>query len=187
MKPLADEIWNRGLPYGVYRAGIARNQETFDEVYASPSYRPEELEMLRGLPPLRVLAIGEDWCPDVFHTLPTWARVAEELPGWELRVFARDSHPDVMEPFLWKEERAKRIPVYAFYDGEGWLQAWWSGRGAEAERALHELLAGRSYAQLDKEEQKRIGQLFEESYRREHRRKNFEEILALLRAFFHLG
>jgi hypothetical protein len=94
MNPLPEEIWNRGLSYADYRAGITRNQDNFDEVWSQPTHRPDDLEILRQLPPLRVLAIGEDWCPDVHHTLPTWARIAEELPGWSLRVFARDQHPD---------------------------------------------------------------------------------------------
>lgn len=187
MSALTDEIWNRGLSYADYRAGITRSQDTFDEVWSQPTHGPEELETLRQLPPLRVLAIGEDWCPDVYHTLPTWARIAEELPGWELRVFARDQHPDVMEPFRWQANRALRIPVYAFYDQAGWLQTWWSGRSGVAERRVKELLAGRTYAQLDPEEQKRFGQAFGEEYRTTFRRKNFEEILEQLRAFFHLG
>lgn len=186
MNPLSDEIWNRGLSYDDYRAGITRNQEAFDEAWEHPAHRPEDLEILRQLPPLRLLAIGEDWCPDVYHTLPTWARIAEELPGWELRVFARDQHPDVMEPFRWKAERAQRIPVYAFYGQAGWLQTWWSGRSGLAERRLKEGLAGRTYAQLAPEEQKRLGEALSEGYRAEFRRRNFEEILEQLRAFFHL-
>jgi hypothetical protein len=187
MIALTNEIWNRGLSYADYRAGITRNQDNFDEVWSQPTQRPDDLEILRQLPPLRVLAIGEDWCPDVYHTLPTWARIAEELPGWDLRVFARDQNLDVMEPFRWKAERALRIPVYAFFDQAGWLQTWWSGRSGVAERRVKELLAGRTYAQLDPEEQKRFGKTFSDEYRTEFRRRNFEEILEQLRAFFHLG
>jgi len=186
MNPLPDEIWSRGLSYSDFRASIARNLDTFDDVWAHPAHRPEDLEILRQLPPLRVLAIGEDWCPDVYHTLPTWARIAAELPGWELRVFARDQHPEVMEPFRWKADRAQRIPVYAFFDQAGWLQTWWSGRSGVAEQRLKEILAGRSFAELDREEQKRLRQVFDESYRTELRRRNFEEILEQLQAFFHL-
>jgi hypothetical protein len=186
MNPLPTEIWNRALSYHDYRAGVSRNQEAFDEVYAGPSATEADLELLRRLPPLRVLALGEDWCPDVFFTLPTWARIAEALPGWELRVLARDAYPEVMEHFLWKDG-AKRIPVYAFYDQAGRLQVWWSGRSAAAERTLTELLGGRRFADLDREEQKRMGTGFEASYRREHRRTNLDEMLALLKAFFHVG
>jgi hypothetical protein len=185
MNPLTDDLWNRGLTYEAFRQSVRRNQEGFDEAYAEPNLRPEDLELLRRLPPLRLLAIGEDWCPDVFNTLPTWVHAVEALPGWELRVFPRDQHPELMWNFLWKKE-AQRIPVYAFYDAAGRLQTWWSGRGAAAERALQEMTAGRSFGDIPADEQKRLSATFEERYRREFRRANFEEILALLRAFFHL-
>ena len=185
MNPLTADVWNRGLSYEAYRKGISRNPEVFDEVYQDPDSTSEDLAFLRQLPPLRVLAIGEDWCPDVYHTLPTWAQVAEKLPGWEMRVFARDSHPDVMRFFLWRKE-AQRIPVYAFYDEAGRLQVWWSGRSAPAQKAMDDALAGRSFADLGPVEKKRVSEILEEGYRRELRRANFQEILALLRAFYHL-
>jgi thiol-disulfide isomerase/thioredoxin len=187
MNPLSAETWNQGLFYPEYRQTVRRNSEILDEVHQNPIHTEEDLAVLRRLPPLRVLVLGEDWCPDVYHTLPTWARIAEELPGWELRVFPRDSHPDLMWSFLWREEEAKRIPVYAFYDAAGRLQTWWSGRSGTAEAALQELTGGRPYSEFAPEDQKRLGEHFEEGYRRKFRRANFEEILAQLQAFYHLG
>lgn len=185
MNPLSPEVWSRGLPYASYRRTVRRNGKTFDEVHRDPAYTDEDLEFLRKLPPLKVLAIGEDWCPDVYHTLPTWVRVAEKVSGWELRIFARDSNLDVMNHFLWLREN-QRIPVYAFYDEDDRLQTWWSGRSALAQRVFDEKLAGRAFGSLDPEERKRISEEIEEGYRRDFRRANFEEILRLLRAFFHL-
>jgi hypothetical protein len=185
MNPLSQEVWDRGLAYERYRPRVRHNRQTFDEVHAAPAYTPEDLDFLRRLPPLRVVAIGEDWCPDVYHTLPTWARVAAELPGWSLRVYPRDAHPDVMGHFLWKKG-ALRIPVYAFYDEEGILQTWWSGRGAAAQQALDAVLGGRTFGELSADEKKTAGEVLETGYREQFRRANFEEILALLRAFYHL-
>ena len=185
MNPLPKEVWARRLSFAAYLATVARNRETFEEVYRQPSHRAADLAWLRALPPLRVLAIAEEWCPDVYHTLPTWARLVEDLPGWELGVFSRDANPDVMEPFLWQGDR-QRIPVYAFYLADR-LQVWWSGRGAAAEQALAGLLAGRGVADLDEDERRRVTLLLQEGYRREFRRQNFEEVLALLRAFFHVA
>lgn len=185
MNPLPKEIWSRRLSYAAYLATVSRNRETFDEVYRQPSYQAADLAWLRHLPPLRVLAIGEEWCPDVYHTLPTWARLVEELPGWELGVFARDANPDVMEPFLWRGDR-QRIPVFAFYLGDR-LQVWWSGRGAAAEQALADFLAGRGFADLSDEERRHATRLLQEGYSREFRRQNLEEVLTILRAFFHVA
>lgn len=184
MNPLPRDVWSRRLSYPAYMETVSHNRDTFEEVYREPSHRDADLSWLRGLPPLRVVAIGEDWCPDVSHTLPTWARLVAELPGWELGVFARDAVPELMDAFLWRGDR-RRIPVYAFYLGDS-LQVWWSGRGAAAERALTASLAGRSYNDLPEAERRRVSLLLQEGYRREYRRQNLEEILALLRAFFHL-
>ena len=76
MNPLTPDTWNRGLLYKDYRRTVRRNGKVFDEVYREPAYHPEDLDFLRQLPPLRVLAIGEDWWPDVYHTVPTWVRIA---------------------------------------------------------------------------------------------------------------
>jgi hypothetical protein len=185
MHPLPPELWERGLSYREYRTGVGRNQELFDELYREPSYRAEDLTLLARLPHLRIVAVAEDWCPDVYHTLPTWARATGQLPGWELRVFARDRHAELMDSFLWRGT-ARRIPVYAFYDPDGRLQVWWSGRSAAAEETLRRLLGGRSFEQLGAEDRQALGRAFDESYRRDLRRRNFEEIVALLKAFFHV-
>jgi hypothetical protein len=174
MNPLPKEIWDRRLDYAGYLATVSRNRDMFDEVHRQPSHTEADLALLRQLPPLRVVAIGEDWCPDVFHTLPTW----------ELGIFARDTIPELMDTFLWLGDR-RRIPVYAFYLGTA-LQVWWSGRGAAAESALTGFLGGRTFAALTEEERRQGSLLLQEGYRNDFRRQNLDEILLLLRAFFHL-
>ena len=185
MNPIDSELLSRGLTYGEYRQRIEKNSEVFDEVYRDPAFTAADLDVLRRLPPLLIVAIGEDWCPDVFHTLPTWARLAEELPGWSLRVFERDRNLRLMDSFLYRE-KSRRIPVYAFYDRNRSLQTWWSGRGAEAQEAVDGWLAGRAFADLDEASRKDFARRFDSGYRERFRRSNFVEILALLRAFFHL-
>jgi hypothetical protein len=176
-------VWARRLSFPAFMATACHNRRTFEEVYREPAYREADLEWLRTLPPLRVVAIAEDWCPDVSHTLPTWARLVEELPGWELGIFARDTVPEVMEAFAWQGDR-RRLPVYAFYLGDR-LQVWWSGRCAQAEKALAGILAGRAFADLPEDERRRGCRLLQEGYRREFRRQSLDEVLALLHAFFH--
>lgn len=185
MNPIDEATLAQGLTYEDFRARAKQNVEVLDEVYDDPAYTAEDLDFFRRLPPLTVVAIGEDWCPDVFHTLPTWARLASQLDGWRLAVFQRDQEPPLIDSFLWRGS-AKRIPVYAFYDSRRYLQTWWSGRSAAAERAIHEWLAGRTYAELDEGERQEIGRHFNDAYRREFRRGNFVEIKAQLGAFFHV-
>ena len=185
MNPLDSQLWSRGSAYADYRQRVTRNSEVFDEVYREPAYTSRDLELLRLLPPLRVVAIGEDWCPDVYHTLPTWARVAEEIEGWSCRVFERDQNLEMMDCFLY-QGRARRVPVYAFYDQRLYLQTWWSGRGAEAQAAVDGWLDGRTFGELDDATREEIGQKFANGYRDRFRRQNFLEILDLLSAFFHV-
>ena len=186
MNPLPLDVWKRGLPYSRYREEIDNNVDVFDEVYRAPAFTPADLDTLGSLPPLDVLVLGEDWCPDVYHTLPTWVRVAEDLPGWGLRVFPRDTHADVMDCFLWRRE-ARRIPVYAFYDRRGHRQTWWSGRSREAQEWVDGRLAGRPVGELAPAEKSRFSQEMDEAYVGGFREANFREIVALLGAFFHVG
>lgn len=186
LRPLDPEILDASLTFQQFRDRAEVNADVLDEVRSEPDVTAGELEMLLRLPPLRLVAIGEDWCPDVVHTLPTWDAVCSELDGWSIHVFPRDEHDELMQAFLWKGE-AKRIPVYAFFDQRGHLQTWWSGRGATAEARLKEWLAGRSFADLDDDEKKAIGERLDKGYREGFRRENFREILDQLRAFYHLG
>jgi len=186
MNPLPLEVWDQGLLYENYRRTVRRNGKVLDEIFRNPIHTPEDVEVLLPLPPLKLVAIGEDWCPDVYHTLPTWVRMVKELPGWELRIFPRDAHKELMRHFLWRKDNL-RIPVYAFYDEALRLQTWWSGRSAPAEKALQELNGGRPFGELSPQERTTVGEAFEEAYRNEFRRANLDEMLAQLRAFFHLG
>lgn len=186
MNPIDEKILNQGLSYEDYRALVTKNAEIFDEVHADPTYTEEDLGLFRRLPALDIVAIGEDWCPDVYHTLPTWACLAAELEGWTLRVFQRDQDPPLIDSFLWNGT-SKRVPVYAFYNSRRYLQAWWSGRSGVAEQAVLAWLAGRTFAELDDASRKEIGDRFSDSYRREFRRANFVEIKTLLGACFHVA
>ncbi|MCP3962452.1 MAG: hypothetical protein GY719_31810 [bacterium] len=185
MNPIDEDTLSRASSYEEYRARVTKNAEVFDEVYAEPAFDDDDLNFFRRLPQLTVVAIGEDWCPDVFHTLPTWARLCEELDGWTLRVFERDQDPPLIDSFLYRGS-GKRVPVYAFYDARRYLQIWWSGRGAIAQRAVDDWLAGRTFAELDDDARKEIGRRFGEGYRNDFRRANFAEIKTQLAAFFHL-
>ena len=185
MNPIDEGILELASSYEEYRTRVTKNAAVFDEVYAGLAFDAADLGFFRRLPPLTVVAIGEDWCPDVFHTLPTWARLAEELDGWRFLVFQRDQDPPLIESFLYRGS-AKRIPVYAFYDARRYLQTWWSGRCAAAQRAVDGWLAGRTFAELDDAGRQEIGRRFEEGYRNEFRRANFVEIKTQLGAFFHL-
>jgi thiol-disulfide isomerase/thioredoxin len=68
--------------------------------------------------PLDVLAIVEDWCPDVVATLPILARIADDTGKLRLHVLIRDdASRDVADAYPW--EGRSHIPTYVFADDSG--------------------------------------------------------------------
>lgn len=76
----------------------------------------DEVAEIKALPKLKLLAIGEDWCPDVYRGLPIFAAMAEAA-GWEYRLFQRDDNMDIMSEFMNEKDGQKfqSIPVAVFY------------------------------------------------------------------------
>jgi hypothetical protein len=62
-----------------------------------------------------VLAIGEDWCPDVYNNLPVIARIAALNPKIHLRIFPRDHHHDLMHRYLFRGQ-SQSIPAFGLFD-----------------------------------------------------------------------
>ena len=185
MNPIDAEILEQGLTWEAYRALVENNADVFDEVWTVPAYTADDLDFFRRLPPLKVVAVGEDWCPDVYHTVPTWARLAEELDGWSFHMFRRDTGPQLIDYFLYRGT-AKRVPVYAFYDQNRNLQAWWSGRGATAQHEMDGWLGGRPFSEFSDDEKAVVRVQLDDGYRERFRRLNFAEIRTQLGAFFHV-
>ena len=75
---------------------------------------PADREALRGRK-LKVLVITEDWCGDALVGFPALARLVEDAPDVEMRVFLRDANPDVMDQYL-KKGIYRTIPVIVFFD-----------------------------------------------------------------------
>ena len=117
-----------GFSYEEYLSQIKVNKLRFEQYYDEFELDEGELERFRALTqrsggPAKVLALGEDWCPDVYRGLPTMAKLAESV-GVEVRVFPRDSNLDVMNEFL-KEGKYQSIPVFVFYtDGLDYICHW---------------------------------------------------------------
>ncbi|MBI4339851.1 MAG: thioredoxin family protein [Chloroflexi bacterium] len=112
------ERFASGLTYQEFCAQINVNKDRFDQYYESAKIAKEDAELIKkamGRPggPAKMLALAEDWCPDVYRGLPVVARLAEAT-GLELRVFPRDKHLDIMEEFL-NQGQFQSIPTVVFY------------------------------------------------------------------------
>lgn len=104
--------------------------------------------------PLRVLAIAEDWCPDVHRGLPIMASIAQ-ASGMELRIFPRDKNPDIMNLYL-NQGKFMSIPVFAFFDKNLNPLCHWIERPAAATSTIKEITAELAKQKLSDEEARQI-------------------------------
>ncbi len=124
-----------GMTWEQYLGHIKRNRDKFDFNYSETVLSDEDVEAFRSLAatengPAKVLALGEDWCPDVFRGLPVMARIAQAA-GLELRIFPRDDNLDIMNEFLNQGEH-QSIPTFVFYTKDHRYIARWVERPAKA-------------------------------------------------------
>ena len=159
-----------GFSYEEYLSQIKVNKLRFQQYFSELEIDEGEVERFRALTqrkggPAKVLAIGEDWCPDVYRGLPTMAKLADSA-DMEVRVFPRDSNLDVMNEFL-KEGKYQSIPVFVFYtDGLDYI-CHWIERPEVADRESEEIESSirRENPDLDDrrfgiERRKRVSQRF---------------------------
>lgn len=162
--------FDQGFTYSDYLSQIKVNKLRFQQYYDEFDVDEAELERFRGLVqreggPDKVLAIGEDWCPDVYRGLPTMAKLADGA-GVEFRVFPRDSNLDVMNEFL-KEGKYQSIPTFVFYTADLDYICHWIERpeladreSGEIEAAIREENPDLDDRQFGIERRKRVSQRF---------------------------
>ena len=134
------ERFAAGLTYREYVERIQRNRAKFEYNYNEARLTDDDVRVFRELVarpdgPARVLALAEDWCPDVFRGLPVMARIAEAA-GMELRIFPRDQNLDIMNEFL-NEGKHQSIPTFVFYTRDQRYLAHWIERPVLANEQMH--------------------------------------------------
>ena len=112
------ERFSKGLTYQEYVNQIKSNKDQFDKNYGEFKLKEEDKqsfqELVQRRGPIRVLVLGEDWCPDVYRGVPVMARIAEEA-GLDMRVFPRDQNHDIMNFYL-NHGQFMSIPTIVFFD-----------------------------------------------------------------------
>lgn len=134
------ERFAQGLTYADFLAQITINKEKFVANGSSVPLAEDDIAFFRKAAaqpngPVKMLALGEAWCGDVYRELPTVARIAEAA-GIELRVFLRDENLDIMEEFLSNDGKSRAIPVFVFYTQDLQYIAHWTERSAGAHAGL---------------------------------------------------
>lgn len=109
----------QGLRYADFLAQAKVNRDKLEQFYNDPALTDDDIAFFKqaaALPngPAKILALGEDWCGDVYRELPTLVRIAEAT-GADLRIFRRDENPDIMDEYLSNNGKSRAIPVFVFY------------------------------------------------------------------------
>ena len=134
--------FSEGFTYTDYMAQINVNKARMDAYYDAFQVSDEETQALQSLNqrpdgPARMLVLCEDWCGDVVRGLPILARIAE-AGGFEMSVFPRDQHHDIMNEFL-KNGEWMSIPTAVFYTRDHRYICHWIERPEAADREMVEI------------------------------------------------
>jgi thioredoxin family protein len=134
--PLDAQRFATGMTWKNYLAQMGDTRARTEENYTKASLTAEEKQFFSGLGQVKyTLMLAENWCGDVHRNSPMIARIAEAMPGCELRVFLRDQNPDLTDCFLNNGYRS--IPIVAFFDKD-WneIGRWIERPGAATQRAF---------------------------------------------------
>ena len=134
--PLDAQRFATGMTWKDYLAQMGDTRARTEENYTKASLTAEEKQFFSALGQVKyILMLAENWCGDVHRNSPMIARIAEAMPGCELRVFLRDQNPDLTDCFLNNGYRS--IPIVAFFDKD-WneIGRWIERPGAATQRAF---------------------------------------------------
>ena len=136
------ERFDQGFTHADYMAQVNVNKARMEEFYNNFQVTPAETDALKNLVqrpdgPTKMLVLCEDWCGDVVRGLPVLARICEAA-GFEMRIFPRDQHHDIMNEFL-KNGQWMSIPTAVFYTRDHQYICHWIERPEVAEREMHDI------------------------------------------------
>ena len=134
--PLDAQRFATGMTWKDYLAQMGDARARTEENYTKASLTSEEKQFFSSLGQVKsILMLAENWCGDVHRNSPMIARIAEAMPGCELRVFLRDQNPDLTDCFLNNGYRS--IPIVAFFDKD-WneIGRWIERPGAATQRSF---------------------------------------------------
>lgn len=167
------DCYNRGMTWNEFLASSEKNVGRMESFFDEFEVDEDTAAFFNNRSPLQILAIGEDWCPDVVQNLAMLARICTDVPGLELSIVRRDENPQLMDQYL--TDGKKRIPTLVFFDSTFAEIARWAGRCDAAQRWIdEEILRGRGWKELGEDELDR----FQEEYDRRFRSAYARETLA---------
>ncbi len=165
--------YSQGFTYEAYLNQLVDTRQRFTEHEAAFRLASADArffkDMVKRLGPIKVVAIAEDWCPDVHRGLPVMAAIAQ-ASGMDMRVFPRDKNLDMMNLYL-NQGKFMSIPVFAFFNQDMNPLFHWIERPMVATRFMEEIAAELAREKLGEEElrqeRRKRSQLMADSWRQE--------------------
>jgi hypothetical protein len=109
------KLWQEALTFDLFVASCKAEQcGLWQGVYNLARVPDWALNAVPSGAARKLLVIAEDWCGDASNTVPVVAKLADAVPGLELRVILRDANPEVMDRYLTNGSRS--IPVVIALD-----------------------------------------------------------------------
>jgi hypothetical protein len=107
-------LWDKGYSFEAFLAGSTKHRGLWEGIHKLARIPEWAFTAVRAGQQRKLLVIAEDWCGDASSTVPVLARLAEVLPGLELRIILRDQNPEVMDRYLTGGSRS--IPIVIALD-----------------------------------------------------------------------
>lgn len=160
------EWMSKGLTWEDYLSGCNKNVDRMRGVYDKVSVPEDAVGFFKEKGPFNILCIAEDWCPDCVQNVPLMVRLAESLPGTELKLFFRDRNEDLMNHYL--SNGKKVVPTVIFFDREYNELGKWAGPSRRAKAwTIDTLIKGRKIADIPQQEKDRFGDLYDQRFLKE--------------------
>jgi hypothetical protein len=166
--------WNAAYAWADYLgAEVKEHRGLWEGVWERakvPEWALEQAARLGG--EWRLLVISEDWCGDASNTVPVLAKLAEAVPGMEMRVVKRDADLELMDAHLTGGSRS--IPLAVLLRPDFTVAGRWGPRPSELQRfVLTEKRAG----------ERPVGDIYRDVrtwYARDRGETTIRELLALV-------
>lgn len=148
----------RGYTYMEYVGYTGANRARFEELENTFKLSTEDEAAFKKIKAtqgaIKVLALVEDWSPDVHRALPVLNKIVH-AGSMELRIFTRDKNLDIMDLFLNKGE-FRSIPTFVFFSPDLNYICSWIERPAVAVKLYEEIDTELAPKNLPIEERRKI-------------------------------
>ncbi len=121
-------LWEEAVPWPAYLQPGMERYTLWKGVYDHSIVPGWALEQFMRGNARRLLVLAADWCADAANTVPVLARLADLVPGMELRILERDQYPAVMNRYL--TDGTRSIPVAIALDADFGELGHWGPRPA---------------------------------------------------------